>query len=104
MILATPVGSEYCITEDKQAVRTDVCAERYLTARSTGQDIHRFLPDIVDYNGDLIQPLSNRILKINFFQYAHNRFSLFPNSTYQNERNSTHSFTSQWQLLDATLH
>ena len=53
MILATPVCRECCITEHKQAVRTNVRAERYFTTRSTGQNIHRFQPNIVEDNGDI---------------------------------------------------
>jgi len=36
-----------------------------------------------------IKSLSNRLLKMNFFEFAHDSFSLFPNCTYQNERNNT---------------
>jgi hypothetical protein len=53
MILGTPVGWECCITDHKQAVHTNVSAEQYFTSRSTGQDIHRFLPNIVDDNTDI---------------------------------------------------
>ena len=37
----------------------------------------------------VIKPLSYRVLNINLFESAHDSFSLFPNCTYQNERNST---------------
>jgi len=40
--LGTPVCRECCITEHKQAVPTNVCAEQYFTPTSTGQDIHPF--------------------------------------------------------------
>ena len=49
--LGTPVCRECCITEYKHAVRTNVCTEQYFTTISTGQDIHLFLPNIVDDNG-----------------------------------------------------
>jgi hypothetical protein len=47
------VCRECCITEHKQAVKHSVCAERYFRTRSAGQDIYRFLPNIVANIGDL---------------------------------------------------
>jgi hypothetical protein len=47
------VCREFCINEYKQAVRHSVCAERYFRTRSTGQDILRFIPNIMADNGDL---------------------------------------------------
>jgi hypothetical protein len=43
-----------CIAEHKQAVPQSVCAERYFRTISTGQDIHRFLPNFVVDDGDII--------------------------------------------------
>ena len=40
--LGSPLCRECCITEHKQTVRTNVCAEQYFTTTSTGQDIHPF--------------------------------------------------------------
>ena len=51
--LVTPVGQEFCITEHEQGVRTNVCTEQYFTTRSTGQNIHRFVSNIVDGNGNI---------------------------------------------------
>ena len=51
MILGTPKCREFCITEYKQAVRTNVCTEQYFTTISTGQDIHRFMSNIVEDDG-----------------------------------------------------
>ena len=53
MILGTEVWRECCIAEHKQAVPHSVCAERYCRTRSTGKDIHHFLPNIVADNGNL---------------------------------------------------
>jgi len=47
------VCRECCITEQKQAVEHSVCAKRYFRTRSSGQDIYRFLPNIVDDIGEL---------------------------------------------------
>jgi hypothetical protein len=46
MTLGTLVCREFCIAKDKQAARINVCTEQYFTSRSTGQDIHRFMPNI----------------------------------------------------------
>ena len=53
MMLGTAVCCEGCITEHKQAVSHSVCAEGSLRARSTDQDIHRFLSNIVTDIRDL---------------------------------------------------
>ena len=62
MTLGTLVCREFCITKDKQAARINVCTEQYFTSRSTGQDIHRFMPNIVDNNDDI-----NIICRSNYF-------------------------------------
>jgi len=36
-----------------------------------------------------IKPLSNKIMKQNFFEFAHDSLSIFPNFTYQNDGNNT---------------
>jgi len=52
MILGTAVCRECCITEHHQAVQNSVFANRYFRNRSSGQNFHRFLPNIVADNGD----------------------------------------------------
>ena len=50
MILGTAVCCVGCITEQKQAVTHNVCAERTLRTGSTGQDILRTATYIVAEN------------------------------------------------------
>jgi len=47
MVSGTAVWREFCITEHKQAVKHSVCGKLYFRTRSTGQNIHRLLPNNV---------------------------------------------------------
>ena len=47
MILGTAVYRECCITERKQTVRHSVFSQPSFRTRSTDQNIHRFVPNIV---------------------------------------------------------
>jgi hypothetical protein len=53
-ILGTAVCCEGCVTAHKQAVPHCVCAERSVRTVSTGQVIHRVVPNVVADNCDLI--------------------------------------------------
>ncbi len=53
MILGIAVWCECCINDHKQEVQQTVCAEPSFRTGSTGQDIHRFLQNIVADNGGL---------------------------------------------------
>ena len=99
MTLVTSVRRECCIAEHSQAVPHSVRAERYCRTRSISQDIHRFPPNIVAYNGDINMKYWSNYFHSTFSYFFNAHFNIILKHIHSQSSRSVCCQQNKWNIL-----